>query len=167
MKNKKHLMLDLETLGSTCNAPVIQIGAYTSTGEEFIINVKFEDALAHGKPCGSTIEWWFNQNEGARKSLLGNSVSVKDALEMLAEFVKSCKVDYYWSHATFDFPIINRLYTELGTKNAMWYGRQLDLRTITALTDGNVDQPVREGNHHNALDDCKHQMKWLLSMLDE
>ena len=70
----KDVMVDLETLGNTSTAAIIQIGACVfdteGTGERFCATVSFESALQWGDPTASTLEWWMEQSDAARKSVL-------------------------------------------------------------------------------------------------
>lgn len=60
-----HLMIDLETMGSKTNAPIVSIGAIffepktAELGPEFYTVVNLESAMHQGaSPDGDTIIWW-------------------------------------------------------------------------------------------------------------
>ncbi|EON3121769.1 3'-5' exoribonuclease, partial [Escherichia coli] len=64
-----HLMIDLETMGTNTNAPIVVIGAVffdPQTGEigpVFYIVISLTDAMNTGAvPDGGTIEWWLKQS---------------------------------------------------------------------------------------------------------
>jgi hypothetical protein len=42
----------------------------------------------------------------------------------------------------------------------------LDLRTLVYLAGTNVRNHIREGTHHDALEDCKHQVKYCVEALN-
>ncbi|HGX5953045.1 TPA: 3'-5' exoribonuclease [Escherichia coli] len=85
-----HLMVDLETMGNGPYAPVISIGAVFfdpntgETGEEFSVNISLESSMRYrARPDASTILWWMEQSEEARKSLTSNTQELSTALSWL------------------------------------------------------------------------------------
>jgi hypothetical protein len=90
-----HLMVDLETMGNGPYAPVISIGAVFfdpntgETGEEFSVNISLESSMRYrARPDASTILWWMEQSEEARKSLTSNTQELSTALSWLSDAVK-------------------------------------------------------------------------------
>ncbi len=86
--------LDLETMGNGPYAPVISIGAVFfdpntgETGEEFSVNISLESSMRYrARPDASTILWWMEQSEEARKSLTSNTQELSTALSWLSEFI--------------------------------------------------------------------------------
>ncbi|CAM7540570.1 3'-5' exoribonuclease Rv2179c-like domain-containing protein [Citrobacter freundii] len=72
-----HLMVDLETMGSGPDAPIVSIGAVYfdpstgNTGAEFYQVVSLESSMSFGmKPDASTIQWWLKQSSEARSAIL-------------------------------------------------------------------------------------------------
>ncbi|HAN6200867.1 TPA: exonuclease, partial [Escherichia coli] len=89
-----HLMIDLETMGTNTNAPIVVIGAVffdPQTGEigpVFYIVISLTDAMNTGAvPDGGTIEWWLKQSSEARAAILTDQVKLKDALSRFREFI--------------------------------------------------------------------------------
>lgn len=164
----KHIMVDLETLSSDPTAAIIQIGAVSSDKSAFCTSIKFESALEYGEASGSTLEWWLSQSEAARESLFKNQVNMKEAMREFEYWVKSHSnaKTCFWSHATFDFPIIQRVSKLVLGHNVLPYKRLLDLRTIEYFYSEYIEWDERAGVHHNALDDAKYQMIHLMKMLD-
>lgn len=65
----KDIMIDIETMGNTHDAAMIQLAAVYfdrqmgETGEEFNMRISLENCLAHGFVVNkSTEEWWKKQN---------------------------------------------------------------------------------------------------------
>lgn len=86
------VMIDLETLGNTHDAPVIQIGAVWFSrdgrlGPELKMTIDFDSACTKRRVDGGTVAWWMRQDEEARKSVLGGKMRTKDALDLLAFFL--------------------------------------------------------------------------------
>lgn len=163
----KDVMLDLETFGNSKTSVIVQIGAcyfdrYTGEiGDTFKINIDAESSLREGFDVwGSTIYWWLDQSEDARKSILAEPrVDVLEAVNQLNDFIKGVK--QIWSHATFDFVILKGHFEKLNIKPNFHYRAARDLRTLTDLA-GIKDwkKYERVGTHHDALDDCKFQVKY-------
>jgi len=164
-------MLDFETLGTNVNAPVVQIGACyfdRQTGEigkTLKLNVSLSSMVKGGaKIDGETVEWWLKQSEAARKSITADpKENDLNAFILLNEFLGSAK--NIWSHATFDFVILTETLRRLNIKPMFHYKAAKDIRTLTdlakiSLTDQNF---IREGVHHDALEDCKFQVKYCVA----
>jgi len=168
----KDVMLDLETFGNGNNAVIVQIGACyfdRTTGEigsTFSSNVNSNDGIRNGfEVTGSTIEWWLQQSEEARKSIIGNTHPVKDAINDLNEFLS--KAETIWSHATFDFVIIMNHLNKLGIKPKFHYRSARDIRTLVDIASVKESKVVREGTHHNALSDCLFQVKYCVECFNK
>lgn len=174
----KHIMFDLETLGNHFNAPIISIGAvkfnpYYKLQSE-LIEDRFEALIdwntlsKYGfKVDYSTIKWWLTQGKAAISSLFNPEKAkypIDLALDMFQQWIGDSPGDYYyWSHATFDPPILNNAFRETGKRNPIPFRKQRDLRTLIMLA-GEVDLP-REGVAHCALDDCIYQATYASIML--
>ena len=76
-----HLMLDIETMGNESFSSIVSIGALEfdietgKTGKEFYVNVDLQSCMDLGLIVNaSTVMWWLNQNEQARKDLTDRTV---------------------------------------------------------------------------------------------
>lgn len=164
-------MLDLETIGNGADAAIVQVGAVYfnrhtgALGNQFKINIELKTALDSGaKVDADTIYWWLNQSSEARFSITnGPRENIFSAMVLLVNFL--VKADYIWSHATFDFTILSQTLRRLEINPTFKFRSTRDIRTLLDLADGvsagaynkNIK---REGVHHDALDDCKHQVKY-------
>ena len=166
------VMLDLETLGNGKNACIVQIGACYfnrktgEIGDTFSCNVDARTSVKTGAEIDAdTVYWWLSQSKEAidsfTKAPLEDLIS---CMHSLNDFLS--KADAIWSHATFDFVIISETYKRLGIKPKFKYKAARDIRTLTDLAQNN-DRPAREGVHHNALDDCKFQVKYCVIALNK
>ncbi len=168
---KKDAMIDLETMGTSHDAAIIQIGACyfnRETGEignTFFSNVDLNSELESGfEVDGSTIMWWLGQSEEARKSLFSQPIGTNTTiLHFLSLFLDGAA--NIWSHATFDFVILTNHYKKLDMKPTFHYRTARDLRTLVDLANITSKKYPREGVHHNALDDCKYQVKYATACL--
>lgn len=161
-----NIMFDLETLGNTNKAPIVQIGAvkFLDDGtiiDTFFSSINFDSLENYNFQINySTLNWWFKQEDKAIKSLVESDKigNIKDVLFDFKEWVGNPKAYVYWSHATFDPPILINSLVETGISNFIPYYLFRDLRTLIHFT-GEI--PIeREGIHHNALDDCLYQVKY-------
>jgi exodeoxyribonuclease VIII len=119
---------------------------------------------------GETVYWWMKQSDAARESVISSRVNfdtrfyITPVLVAFESFVRSAGMpDEVWSHATFDFVILKNAYKAAGL-NSFPFNYQIarDIRTITAITGGaKFNEVKREGTHHDALDDCIYQAKYV------
>lgn len=167
----KEVMLDFETLGNGENKCLCQVGAVffdSSTGvlgSEFKANI---DAASHMRRGGvldaPTVYWWLQQSDAARTSILAEPrEDVFDVMTRLNLFLKPAT--RIWSHATFDFVTLMETLRKLGIKPEFSYKAGYDLRTLTYLGHVTADGFVRDGTHHDALEDCKYQVKYAVAAL--
>ncbi|HFV6708125.1 TPA: 3'-5' exoribonuclease [Escherichia coli] len=171
-----HLMIDLETMGTNTNAPIVVIGAVffdPQTGEigpVFYIVISLTDAMNTGAvPDGGTIEWWLKQSSEARAAILTGQVKLKDSLSRFREFINEYSdekfVQVWGNGATFDNAILRTSYERLDIPCPWRYHNDRDVRTIVELGKA-IDFDARtaipfEGERHNALDDARHQAKYV------
>ncbi len=177
-----HLMIDLETMGTNTNAPIVVIGAVffdPQTGEigpVFYIVISLTDAMNTGAvPDGGTIEWWLKQSSEARAAILTDQVKLKDALSRFREFINEYSdekfVQVWGNGATFDNAILRTSYERLDTPCPWRYHNDRDVRTIVELGK-TIDFDARtvipfEGVRHNALDDARHQAKYVTATIQK
>ncbi|EFD0304080.1 exonuclease [Escherichia coli] len=177
-----HLMIDLETMGTNTNAPIVVIGAVffdPQTGEigpVFYIVVSLTDAMNTGAvPDGGTIEWWLKQSSEARAAILTDQVKLRDALSRFREFINEYSdekfVQVWGNGATFDNAILRTSYERLDIPCPWRYCNDRDVRTIVELGK-TIDFDARtvipfEGVRHNALDDARHQAKYVTATIQK
>lgn len=168
----KDVMIDFETLGNGPDSCIIQVGAVYfdkltgELGESFQVNIDAQSSVkAGGAMDASTVEWWLQQSEEARKSILAQPrEDIVVVMQKLNEFLS--KADRIWSHATFDFVLLTNTLKKLGIKPSFSYKAGMDLRTLVYVANTSVSDFPREGTHHNGLDDAKHQVKYATAALN-
>lgn len=167
----QHVMIDLETLGTAVNAPVLAIGAVffePSTGEigpKFYAGIDMGDACRWGRPSGDTIKWWFEQKEEARKAAVAGRQSSAEAFDRFRDWLAQGGLDIKpWGNgASFDISILDYAFARITDKPAPWkFWNVRDCRTIQELGRLVTDYSgVRQGTHHHALDDALFQAQWV------
>ena len=174
-----HLMVDLETMGSNPDAPIVSIGAVffdPSTGEtgpEFYQVVDLASAMSFGaQPDASTILWWMKQSSEARSALLVEDTADLDVvLTLFSEFLcensaNGAKSVQVWGNgSTFDNVLLKQSYELVGGAAPWRFVNDRDVRTILELGNAvginpRYDIPF-EGDKHNALADARHQAKYV------
>lgn len=169
-----NITFDLETLGNGSTAPITQIGAvkFTNKGEitdKFLATVNIEDLQQYNFSVDySIIGWWLNQSNEAIKSVYGDDiikVSLDHALYKFKVWLGAPSDYKYWSHTTFDPPILEYNYRQVKKPNPISFRLHRDIRTLTDLFG-----PVtvkRKGIHHNALDDAIYQSEYISALLQK
>lgn len=174
-----HLMVDMETMGNSPDAPIVSIGAVFfdpstgNTGAEFYQVVSLESSMSFGmKPDASTIQWWLKQSSEARSAILvDEAMGLLETLELLADFIAenaangSHTVQVWGNGCSFDNVILRRAYTLTDTPFAVPFWNDRDVRTMVELgksvgINPRFDIPF-EGEMHNALSDARHQVKYV------
>ncbi|EGJ2280097.1 3'-5' exoribonuclease [Escherichia coli] len=168
-----HLSVDLETMGTNPDAPINSIGGKffdPETGEMGPEFSKTIDAKTGGGTVDiSTIEWWLVQSSEARSAILVNQIPLDDALLQFREFISEHSdekfVQVWGNGVTFDNAILRRSYERKGIPCPWRYCNDRDVRTIVELGktigfDARTAIPF-EGVPHNALDDARHQAKYV------
>lgn len=164
-----HIMIDLETMGNTPDAPIVAIGAcrFDKNGvseDTFYQKVSLESAVESGaKMDASTVIWWMKQSDEARKEI----TSGKDDLwEVLCDFTAWVRSDddlsgVWGNGAAFDNVILTQTYRRMGQKAPWPFWLDRCYRTMKSLSDVEL---VRSGTHHHALDDAVTQAKHLIAI---
>lgn len=174
----RDVSFDIETLGKSVDAPVLSIAAVAfdrntgKLGPETELHIKLDDMLHYSKPDASTVIWWLEQSDKARKVIVNGqqkAVSVYEALRGLGDFVRGLPagVSVWGNGATFDVSIIERLYRVAGNglmeQWQFWSVR--DMRTILEAARFDKDTVKFVGEKHVALDDARHQAKIIAACL--
>lgn len=166
----KHVMIDLETLGTQPGSVILSIGAVLfdpskpvgeCLGKEFysVVNRQSCEA-AKLEVSQATLDWWEKQSPEARTVLtqaLGEgSIAIGTALKALADFIPDgAKV---WSNgANFDQPLLDVAYNRCGIALPWRYWNSRCYRTITALHPNEKSIRPPTVCAHNALEDAKWQ----------
>jgi DNA polymerase III epsilon subunit-like protein len=158
----KNISIDLETLGTDYNAPIIEIGACAFEDDgtivaTFEVQIEPDFEKYHLVPTFNTIKWWTQQSEQARTRSFAATSKLENALTELSAFYYGCQKPIIWCHCAFDAPIIANHFKAANINNPIPYRNWNDLRTIQRLAG--IKLPAREGVHHTALDDALYQAK--------
>lgn len=169
----KDVMLDFETLGNGKNACVTQIGACYfdrqtgAIGRQFSMQVDAVSAQKNGCDLDAdTVYWWLKQSPAAIASMIAEPrENIRQAFIELAAFLKGA--EHVWSHATFDFVILQETYKLLNIEKPVGFRTARDLRTLVEIAQLDGKDFPRKGVHHNALDDAIYQVGYCVAGLNK
>lgn len=165
----RHIMIDIETLGTRPGAAVSNIGAVEfdpfgiGLGRAFYARIDIASCIKAGLHMEvETVKWWFSQGDEARAEITSNDrESLYDSLIHLASFISGPdghdigEVMLWANGASFDFPILSEAFHCAGVIKPWRYYNERDYRTVVKV--GPRVSHKRQGTHHNALDDAIHQ----------
>lgn len=168
----RHVMIDLETLGTKPGCVILSIGAVEFDPwlpaddcilREFEVNIDAEDAEACGlKVEAKTALWWLAQSERARDAItqaLAPKV-LPAALRDFSHWFSNTAIlgeTRLWGHgAGFDPVVLEAAYNVCGIQKPWGFRYVRDTRTLFELAD--LDYRVGDrSNAHIALDDARAQ----------
>lgn len=165
--DKKHFMVDIETLSTAVNSVVLSIGAVefdVVSGvilNEFYHELRLQDQT-HRKIDVGTVQWWFKQvmEEGLPTPIYNHAdkVPVRNALILLRDFLGEEKKCIWACDPDFDCVILSNLYEEYKLFTPWKFSEPKSVRTVRELAKiHGIGLPEFEKSH-NALDDCKRQV---------
>ena len=169
--SEKHLVLDLETLGTKTNSCILSVGAvifdpYKTDVYDFVCQntEKSPDISTYYKRVSlescenigmtiddSTVEWWAKQSMEAQEEAFSDEDrhNIKDVIVELNKFSKPCKK--FWAKSPdFDCSIIDNyaLVLNIGVPWQFW-----ETRCIRTIEDF-IEFKSATVNSHHALQDC-------------
>ena len=162
----KHVMIDIETMGSKPYSAIVSIAAVRfdldtgKTGEEFYVIVDLEDCVKCGLNMDpSTVLWWMKQSEEAKKELYKKGIPLKEALTKLSKFID--KEDQIWGNSPrFDQALLENAYQKCDMTIPWKFWNERDVRTLVSFSPAvKVNHPV-PADAHNALADCHYQISY-------
>lgn len=171
-----HIMVDIETLSTRADAVIANIGAVSFNREKLLgvweCRVDLKSCLDAGLEMDAdTLKWWFQQSKEAQEAtFLGQSVSIRDALIALKDFVVEEGAERVWSHgATFDIPVLCQAAAIVGVPNLLpFYWAARDTRTLFELTDTNPKEFMGvNSTAHSAIDDARAQALAVIAAWDK
>lgn len=176
-----HVMIDLETMGTRPDAPIIAIGAVAflpdrqhkdgavelgGISKEFYAAVDLGSSVASGAVIeASTVMWWMGQSDEARAAITkdGEPYSLVGALQALAGWIFWQDVEGVWGNgATFDNVILRQSYVRTAVPCPWPFWLDRCYRTMKSMYP--QVEMARSGVHHNALDDARTQAMHLLAI---
>jgi hypothetical protein len=172
---KTRIMLDLETLGTAPGSAILAIGAVKFTAgqilSEFYRRVDLKSCILYDLNMDpETVLWWLQQPDQARLEITKEGKDLADVLHMFYEWVQVAQhsemtgdPEVWGNGAAFDNALLAEAYRRLGLRLPWKYSNDRCYRTVKNLYPD--VQMVRDGTHHNALDDARSQAMHLMAMI--
>lgn len=163
-------MIDLETLGTDPDSPVISLGACffdiekKVMGPTFYLAMDIDEQLKRGrKPSGSTLKFWMGQADAAK---IVFKEQAKPTLEVLRTFIvwfkaNGAKAKVWGNGSTFDISLMEDLFRMYGLDCPWLYYNVMDLRTFKRFVAKGAKVPPPLIPHH-ALEDAKTQAQYVM-----
>lgn len=179
----KHIMIDLETLGTHAGAAFVSVGAVAfdldkgvDEDDTFEAVVDLQSALDTGEMTPSTLRWWMQQSpEAQAQTFLRDGRDIDDVLMNLGIFIhKHSDADdhrdvHVWGMSDkFDLGILEDKYHKCGIPVPWHYGREQNVRTVLLLARHvlGMDRPEfpEDLTPHRCLHDAIHQARYVVEM---
>lgn len=175
MNTHNDVMLDLESADTSISPALFQFSAVRfdlssgETSDEFNMIVDFQSCIDAGLSVGAnTIKWWMNQSEEARKVVTQDGEHINTVLAGFAAWLNSFADEYtsVWGNGIIaDNVWVNAAYEKAMMKTPIQFWQHKDVRTLVDIgmrkNGKNFKRDeVFTGTPHNAIDDCKHQIKY-------
>lgn len=167
-----HLMLDIETLDIKPSAVILVVAAVFFDPQTGQLGAEFENAVSSQKDQPGrtisldTVAWWAKQSDEARKLAFGGTESLKRTLTSLSRFIHMNSTDQVkvWGKE-FDCTILEHAFQQLDMPCPWKFWDTQDVRTVITLAELLGFNPKKErafeGTPHRALDDAKHQARYV------
>lgn len=160
MTTHRHIMLDLETLGTAPGSVIAAIGAVAfdpvagELGRTFYRVIDPASAQRAGLTLDAgTVKWWLKQSDAARLALAEAGDPLDQVLHEFSWWFRDVDGRFLWGHgANFDEPMLAAAYRATPWRMPWGYSASRCTRTIFDLADVAPDRA--EGVHHNALSDA-------------
>ncbi len=186
-----NFVVDIETMGHIVGSAITEIAVLAFYGNSFDLAsaskfhrvVDLESCMDAGLGVtGSTIKWWMKQSKNAQALYSESAVPIQSALIDLHTWCRD-KIEEIpfdndspapewpyrvWSHATFDFPMIEAAYSKCKLTSPWAYWSAKDVRTVMDLAFGPPDSYPHIpfiGVRHRAMDDAIHEAEQVSAAL--
>jgi len=165
-----NVMLDLETLGTGANSAILSIGAVEmdfdslALGREFYVVIDRQSCFDLG--CTSdpaTLKWWSDQSSEARTVLSEPGIAADKALAQFSIWAPDY-MELWGNGSDFDNAMLAELYRKVGSETPWKFFNNRCYRTMKNMFPRVTF--MRQGTHHNALDDAKSQAMHMLKIVE-
>lgn len=163
-----HVMIDLETLGTSPGSVIWSIGAVkfdplaTDLIDTFHVVVDVRDAVARGFNIDAgTMLWWMDPSRTApRDALLAvDPIDAFSALHGFAQWFGTETMPVWGNGATFDNVLLRAAMEKVGVECPWRFWQDRCYRTVKSMPG--IPDIERLGTHHDALSDAISQARHL------
>lgn len=158
-----NLMIDLETMGTSPNSPILQIGAVIFDAdkmyETFMEYIRPNFNLC--KPDIETLIWWSEQD--APMPLNPDGVSYPEMIQRLKTWMHGVNITHVWANSpSFDLVIMEAQARAYDITLPFKFYQYRDCRTAAAVAPG-AARPMAVVKH-DALADAVSQARWMMNI---
>jgi len=170
-KKFPHLMVDIESLGTTADSVVLSIGLVpfemdgtTGRGVEFFPRI--QPQFYKRRVMWSSVQWWLKQEQMVRfqQSDAERYKDLKDCMKDLSCFCEEnlSKNFKIWGNG-FDVAMINQIYAEYEMETPYSYKNIFDTRTLVWLSKISTNKYSDENDlKHSTISDCNFQIRFVV-----
>jgi hypothetical protein len=140
-------------------------------GATFYMILDVSEQIERGrKPSGSTIKWWLQQSDAAKRVFHDQAKPAAAVLPLFAQWLKTQPNagkggPFVWGNgATFDISMLEDIYRNYKLPDPWGYNKAMDLRTFKRFI-GEGAQIPSHGVAHNALDDAVKQAQYVMDQV--
>ena len=171
-------MIDLETIGTDVDAPIISIGAAyfdldtKQIGDTFYMVFDVADQIDTRTRFANadTIRWWMSQGNAAKQVFKDGHKPTKEVLETFRTWIMTHagskakttnKVTVFGNGSGFDITLMETLFKDYKVTCPWRFWNIMDLRTFRRFVAKGAKVEKLEGTNHNALDDAINQINFM------
>jgi hypothetical protein len=165
----KHVMVDLETLGTVADAVILSIGAVrfdldSSAIDDmgFYASISIDSNLqAKRRIQEDTLLWWLKQDAAAQEVFHEPKKTLEVALGEFGDWLGNNEAHVWSNGADFDLPMLAHAYTSFGMEVPWKFWNSNCFRTYKKLPGAKTIRSAPTGVKHNALSDAYQQAQTL------
>lgn len=164
---RRHIMLDLETMGDGPRAAVVAIGAVPMDDngvaapewQHFYKTVSLQSSMDAGlETSAGTIMWWLEQDAVARSALTVDTSPLNEVLFQFATWLPEYSLIWGYGPAS-DNVWMKSAYTAVGQRVPWTHKQDRCFRTVVKL-HSDVPPPPDNAEAHHALADAQWQAEY-------
>lgn len=163
----KHVMVDLETLGTTADAVILSIGAVRFDldsdqldDDGFYSSISIDSSLACGRRIQEdTLLWWLKQTAAAQAVFHEPKVTLATSLCEFSDWLGPTESLLWANGADFDLPMLAHAFRQADMDIPWLFWNSRCVRTFKNLPQARNVKVPRLGTHHNALSDAAYQVR--------
>ena len=161
----KHVMVDLETLGTVADACILSIGAVRFDLESqkiddqgFYASISIDSNLQLKRRIQEdTLIWWLKQPADAQGVFHESKQTLEVALGEFSDWLGDDTANMWSNGADFDLPMLSHAFTQVGMETPWKFWNSNCFRTYKKLPGAKLIRAAVTGVKHNALSDAYQQ----------
>lgn len=160
----KHVMMDLETLGTMPGSVIVSLGAveFMPAGSSFYALIDATSCQQLGLRIeAGTVMWWLGQSDTARQALLeAPGEPIMGVLGAFADWLAAVRggsdLRLWAKGPSFDASLLRSAYRAARMEAPWHYAEERCVRTVLELAGVEIERAA-DGVRHHALDDARRQ----------